>query len=103
MCTISSDGKIFVYDLASLPAPSESAEEAVEMKPKVEYDTKGTRLICVSVADGEVVNVNEEQVCRKRKRLQEENKSEEEEEEWTGAQEQEDEGQEAEAEGDESD
>ena len=87
VCTISSDGKIFVYDLASLPEGS--GKELVRMRPKVEYDTKGTRLTCVSLAEGEV---NEGQVHGKRKRVQEENKEEEEEEEWASAQEQEDEG-----------
>lgn len=108
VCTISSDGKIFVYDLAVLP---ESGKEKVEMRPKAEYDTKGTRLTCVSVAEGEVINANKDKVDGKRKRIQEEESEveEEEEEEWAGALEQEDEGEsegeeeEAEEEGDESD
>jgi len=51
VCTISSDGKIFVYDLASLP---ESSQSKIEITPKAEYDTKGTRLTCVTVAEGEI-------------------------------------------------
>ena len=53
VCTISSDGKIFVYDMASLPEPS-SASSKIEITPKAEYDTKGTRLTCVTVAEGDV-------------------------------------------------
>ena len=116
VCTISSDGKIFVYDLDA----SESGKEDVQIRPKVEYDTKGTRLTCVSVADGEVINANEEQVKGKRKRVQEKNKGGEEDEakgevnsdkrrkqgyeckeeveEWAGVQDQEGEEQEAEQE-----
>jgi protein MAK11 len=52
VCTISSDGKIFVYDLAALPASSSSSK--IQLSPKAEYDTKGTRLTCVTVADGEL-------------------------------------------------
>lgn len=48
--TASSDGKIHVYDLASL---SESTQEEVtEITPVVEYDSKGTRLTCLTLADG---------------------------------------------------
>jgi protein MAK11 len=63
VCTISSDGKIFVYDLASLPeSPSTSK---TEITPKAEYDTKGTRLTCVTVAEGDVVT-RSDSVKRKR-------------------------------------
>ena len=64
VCTISSDGKIFVYDLASLPEHPSSASK-IEINPKAEYDTKGTRLTCVTVAEGEVPIGSEN---RKRKR-----------------------------------
>ena len=49
VCTISSDGKIFVYDLAALPA---KMEEKLQLHPVAEYDTKGTRLTCLTVAEG---------------------------------------------------
>jgi len=66
VCTISSDGKIFVYDLASLPASSSSSSsKIIQLEPKAEYDTKGTRLTCVALADGDVVT---ESVNGKRKR-----------------------------------
>jgi protein MAK11 len=58
VCTISSDGKIFVYDLASLPEPSSSPSK-IEMTPNAEYDTKGTRLTCVTVAEGEIATAPE--------------------------------------------
>ena len=50
-CTISSDGKVRLYDLAALPA---SAEEKTQLEPVAEYDTKGTRLTCLAVGDGDV-------------------------------------------------
>ncbi|KAG9313177.1 WD40-repeat-containing domain protein [Chiua virens] len=49
VCTISSDGKIFVYDLAALPA---EAKEKLQLQPVAEYDTKGTRLTCLTIAEG---------------------------------------------------
>lgn len=58
VCTISSDGKIFVYDMASLPEPSSSSSK-IEITPKAEYDTKGTRLTCVTVAEGDVATGSE--------------------------------------------
>ncbi|KAI0766134.1 WD40 repeat-like protein [Trametes elegans] len=50
ICTISSDGKVRLFDLAALPA---SSEERTQLEPVEEYDTKGTRLTCVALADGE--------------------------------------------------
>ncbi|OCH96292.1 WD40 repeat-like protein [Obba rivulosa] len=49
--TISSDGKIHVYDLAALPA---EAAEKVQLNPIGTYDTKGTRLTCLTMADGDL-------------------------------------------------
>ncbi|KAH9893158.1 WD40 repeat-like protein [Cubamyces lactineus] len=49
VCTISSDGKVRLFDLAALPA---SSETKVELQPVAEYDTKGTRLTCLALADG---------------------------------------------------
>jgi protein MAK11 len=49
VCTISSDGKIFVYDLATLPAET---KEKMQLHPVAEYDTRGTRLTCLTVAEG---------------------------------------------------
>jgi protein MAK11 len=59
ICSISSDGKIFLYDLASLPSPSPSSSK-FEITPKAEYDTKGTRLTCITLAEeGEAVTESE--------------------------------------------
>ncbi|EKM81619.1 hypothetical protein AGABI1DRAFT_69942, partial [Agaricus bisporus var. burnettii JB137-S8] len=48
--TVSSDGKIRLYDMNSVP---ETKETVAEIKPVAEYDTKGTRLTCVTIADGD--------------------------------------------------
>ncbi|KAG9031824.1 hypothetical protein FRB95_002269 [Tulasnella sp. JGI-2019a] len=60
LTTISSDGKIHVYDCADIPAAEgipTSASSPTEVKtihPIAKYDTKGSRLTCVAFADGEV-------------------------------------------------
>lgn len=48
--TVSSDGLIHVYDVASVPGGSQSTEVA-RIDPIASYDTKGTRLTCVTLAD----------------------------------------------------
>ncbi|KAH7910234.1 WD40-repeat-containing domain protein [Hygrophoropsis aurantiaca] len=76
-CTVSSDGKIHIYDLAMLPAVN---GDKVELLPVVEYDTKGTRLTCVTIAEGESTDTP---ANGKRKRGEDEDESEVEgEEEW---------------------
>jgi len=53
-CTASSDGKIRLFDLASIPEDvRENGEGPVQIDPVAEYDTKGTRLTCIAVADGD--------------------------------------------------
>lgn len=73
LTTISSDGKIHLYDCADIlsasasssssssaaPPPSSSSQEATAsgvtaIQPIATYDTKGSRLTCVAFADGEV-------------------------------------------------
>lgn len=39
-----------LYDLAALP---ESSEQKTELTPIAEYDTKGTRLTCLTMAEGD--------------------------------------------------
>ena len=51
VCTISSDGRIRLYDLAALP---HSSQEKTQLQPVAEYDTKGTRLTCLALADGDL-------------------------------------------------
>ncbi|KAH7923711.1 WD40 repeat-like protein [Leucogyrophana mollusca] len=77
-CTVSSDGKIHIYDLAALPAHS---QDRVELQPVAEYDTKGTRLTCVTLAEGEATDLPANGK-RKRAVADEEDESEGEEEEW---------------------
>jgi protein MAK11 len=51
--TISSDGKILVYDLGSLPSTiPEATSDVLSISPIGEYDTKGSRLICLTLAEG---------------------------------------------------
>jgi protein MAK11 len=66
--TISSDGKILVYDLGSLPSnvPEETAEIST-ISSIGEYDTKGSRLTCLTLADGSEEGSG--LLTKKRKRL----------------------------------
>lgn len=91
MSSISSDGFVNLYDLTLLPStpataspqtsdanpnPSAAATLAVPIQqPQGQYDTKGTRLTCVTMAEGErgVEGVDEEDI-------------EGDEEEWGGVQ-----------------
>ena len=77
-CTISSDGKIFVYDLAALPAET---KEKMQLHPVAEYDTRGTRLTCLTVAEGRSAG-GSTVVNGKRKEREEDMDKEEEEAEW---------------------
>ncbi|KAI9062766.1 WD40 repeat-like protein [Trametes sanguinea] len=80
ICTISSDGKVRLFDLAALPASSESK---TELHPVAEYDTKGTRLTCVTLADGELDAQSAANGKRKREEDAEDEDSGDEEPEWT--------------------
>ena len=64
VCTVSSDGFINIYDLASVPG---SSTPKTEIKPLVSYDSKGTRLTCVTFADGTTESVPELSIGEKRK------------------------------------
>lgn len=100
LTTVSSDGNIHLYDLFALPSSSASSH-AVEYKdlPQIEpvaiYDTKGSRLTCVTLADGSVgvgEQGGEKATGDKRSReVDEESESEKEDEEWPSDQEEEDE------------
>ena len=59
--TISSDGRIRVYDLAAVPS---NPGEPAELEPRAVYDSKGSRLTCMAMADGDAVGP----VAGKRKR-----------------------------------
>lgn len=66
VATISSDGKARVYDLAQVPKPvPDSKVEAIE--PVGEYDSDGSRLVCLALVDSDEVE-GEGSVVGKRKR-----------------------------------
>lgn len=54
LSTISSDGKIRIFDLASIPKLG-SKDAKTEITPLTEYDTKGSRLTCCTLAEGEPI------------------------------------------------
>ncbi|KAG1824693.1 WD40-repeat-containing domain protein [Suillus subaureus] len=83
LCTVSSDGKIHLYDLALLPADQKAGSEVLQISPVAEYDTKGTRLTCVTIADGEALE-HAQSVNGKRKRGDEDSEQEDEDEGWGG-------------------
>lgn len=64
VCTVSSDGFINIYDLASVPV---SSTQKAEIEPLVSYDSKGTRLTCVTFADGTMESAAELSIGGKRK------------------------------------
>ena len=66
ICTASSDGRIHIYDLARVPGGDSGGIE--EIKPEAVYDSKGTRLTCVALADGDAAGTSKEVVTGKRKR-----------------------------------
>jgi protein MAK11 len=55
-CTVSSDGNINLYDIAAIPEqPSTDTPQATkQIEPLTTYDSKGTRLTCVTLADGDM-------------------------------------------------
>lgn len=55
-CTVSSDGNVNLYDIASIPEqPSTDAPQTIkQIEPLTTYDSKGTRLTCVTLADGDM-------------------------------------------------
>ncbi|KAI0322778.1 WD40-repeat-containing domain protein [Amylostereum chailletii] len=69
LATISSDGWVHVYDISALPALSSDPKQA-EIEPVAKYNTKGTRLTCVTLADGDADAGGE--IAGKRKRAEDE-------------------------------
>ena len=74
--TISSDGRVRLYDLAAVPEVSKESvdkesvdKESVEVEPVTTYDSKGSRLTCVAMADGDGDGVGS--LNGKRKRVEE--------------------------------
>ena len=90
-CTVSSDGLIHAFDLAMVP-DSDEVMEKVEIAPVAAYDTKGTRLTCLTLADGNVISAGEKRKEREGEDEGDEQESEEEgAEEWPNEQEEEEE------------
>lgn len=83
--SVSSDGTVNVYDLSLLPPPASIAPSDIpEISPVVTYDSKGSRLTCVTLADGEVDHAEEPSPEKVAKRKRESDSEAEEEEEWQG-------------------
>ncbi|CAE6482751.1 unnamed protein product [Rhizoctonia solani] len=53
MSTASSDGIIFIYDLSQIPSNFNTTGPVPQFKPMASYDTKGSRLVCLTMADGD--------------------------------------------------
>ena len=55
-CTVSSDGNVNLYDIAAVPEqPSTDIPQTTkQIEPLTTYDSKGTRLTCVTLADGDM-------------------------------------------------
>ncbi|EUC59145.1 MAK11 protein (maintenance of killer toxin-encoding satellite M1 dsRNA), related protein, putative [Rhizoctonia solani AG-3 Rhs1AP] len=53
MSSASSDGIIFIYDLSQIPLNSNTDDSVPRLKPITSYDTKGSRLVCLTMADGD--------------------------------------------------
>jgi protein MAK11 len=87
LSSVCSDGTINVYDLSLLPPPAPIAPSSIpEISPVVTYDSKGTRLTCVTLAEGEVDHAEQPSPDKvvKRKRESDSEEDEDEEEEWQG-------------------
>ncbi|KAH9962668.1 WD40-repeat-containing domain protein [Russula dissimulans] len=85
MSTVSSDGTINVYDLSLLPSSVPKEEKEIpEIWPVTTYDSKGSRLTCVTLADGEMSNPEQLTPENGAKRKREVDSETEEEEEWEG-------------------
>lgn len=86
-----------MFDLALVPREVDLGEEGVmQIEPEAEYDTKGTRLTCIALADGDDEGEGVMATMGKRKRGEGDSDDdgdgdgdgeEEEEEEWGGLEE----------------
>lgn len=85
LSSVSSDGTINVYDLSLLPhpAPTESSD-IPEISPVATYDSKGSRLTCVTLAESEVDHPEQPTPEKGAKRKRDVDSEAEEEEEWQG-------------------
>jgi protein MAK11 len=84
LSTVSSDGTINVYDLSLLPHPTPTeSSDILEISPVVTYDSKGSRLTCVTLAESGVDHP-EHPPEKGAKRKRDMDSEAEEEEEWHG-------------------
>jgi protein MAK11 len=60
LASVSSDGFVNLYDLSQLPARTAGAAAVPELAPVSQYDTKKTRLTCVTMAEGGALAVGED-------------------------------------------
>jgi protein MAK11 len=65
VATVSSDGRVHLYDLDTLLGASASSKQQ-EVKPIAVYDTKASRLTCVTITEGGM-DYTESILKRKRK------------------------------------
>jgi protein MAK11 len=87
LSSVSSEGTVNVYDLSLLPPPAPIASNDIpEISPVVTYDSKGSRLTCVTLAEGEVDHAEQPSPEKVAKRKRESDSEAEEEEEWQGFQ-----------------
>lgn len=99
LTSVSSAGTVHVYDLFSLPPPSPSSspldyKDLPQIEPVAVYDTKGSRLTCVTLGDGdiEIHEGGEESVVGNKRRREGDEDSEVEEDDdeaWPSEQEEE--------------
>ncbi|KAF8806854.1 WD40 repeat-like protein, partial [Phlegmacium glaucopus] len=73
-CTVSSDGNVNIYDIAAIPEQlaADAAQKTEQIEPLTTYDSKGTRLTCVTLADGDMDIVGTVNGKRKRENDEEE-------------------------------
>lgn len=67
VATISSDGKARVYDLAQVPKPA-PMQKVETIEPVGEYDSNGSRLVCLALVDSARMEEEGSAVVGKRKR-----------------------------------
>ena len=88
LSSVSSDGTVNVYDLSLLPPPAVmiAPSDVPEISPVVTYDSKGSRLTCVTLAEGDVDHAEQHSTEKviKRKRESDSEAEEEDKEEWQG-------------------
>jgi len=85
LSSVSSEGTINVYDLSLLPPPTPIAPSDIpEISPVVTYDSKGSRLTCVTLAEGEVDHTEQPSPEKVAKRKRGSDEEVDEEEEWQG-------------------